>query len=267
MVTASGRRRWSADPLADHAVLVAPATGEGELWAAEVLLPEPWWCVREFMLAARTPAHLLELASRVEIPVSGARTVAQQLISAGLMQEVDDGHGRAAPTVKVVVAAATVAAERSFIGAVCASPRRTVDQFFIAPRESMTIERFFGPSIYPVEGSTVFLAGTPRLWDYRPLWDDAARNSIGAVIIIDPMYRDAAEIALQACHQHELPYVVVVPLETGMSADSPSVQREIRRARQITPNTPVLVCETHDHDSVARVLSTLTGHARTTTDS
>ncbi|SJZ93774.1 Signal recognition particle receptor subunit beta, a GTPase [Marinactinospora thermotolerans DSM 45154] len=252
--------RWGARPLLAHAVVVA-THADGP--AAEVAVPDP--CTRAILKGAVAPVTVAELAARVGAPVSAVRCVVQRLISAGFMRVDSHGdEGIASGTVKVVVAAATLETERSFIAAV-GEPIPMRVRIPVAPRETATIESFFGRTIIRGEGLSIFMAGSPKHWNFRPLWDDEIRGALGMVILADPRFPDAAEVALASCHQHGLPHVLVAEHGPGLRVVTSAARHWARYALQITPGTPVLACDVRDHDSVTGVLRALVGHARTLT--
>jgi uncharacterized protein len=107
---------------------------------------------------------------------------------------------------------------------------------------------------------TLYLFGTPGQERFWFMWDELAYGSIGAVVLADTRRLTDCFAAIDYFEQRQTPFLVAVNQFDG----SPHyTEDEVKDALDIDPDTPVVLCDARQHDSVREVLVTLVKYAIT----
>ncbi|MFF3337829.1 ATP/GTP-binding protein [Streptomyces flavidovirens] len=172
--------------------------------------------------------------------------------------------------VKIVIAGPLGVGKTTLIGSLSEiPPLRTeeamtvaghgVDEI-VAGKATTTVAMDFG-RITLNEQRVLYLFGTPGQPRFFPLWQHLVHGALGALALIDT--RDLEESFGVLGHLEELgvPFAVAV----NSFPNAPQHQPEtLRRALDLLPETPVMVCDARDRSSSAQALITLVDHLYTT---
>ena len=105
---------------------------------------------------------------------------------------------------------------------------------------------------------TMYLFGTPGQERFWFMWDELAYGAIGAVVIADTRRLADCFAAVDYFERRATPFLVAVNCFDG----APSYQPEdVRIALDLDPDTPVVLCDARQRDSVKTVLVALVRHA------
>ena len=104
----------------------------------------------------------------------------------------------------------------------------------------------------------LYLFGTPGQDRFWFMWDDLCRGAIGAVVLVDTRRLDDCFAAVDYFEQRRLPFVVAINCFNGEVAHDP---RDVREALAIGSDTPLVLIDARERDSVKHALVELVQHA------
>jgi uncharacterized protein len=104
----------------------------------------------------------------------------------------------------------------------------------------------------------VYLFGTPGQQRFWFMWDELAYGALGAVVMADTRRLADCFPSVDYFESHDMPFVVAVNCFDGIRRyplDS------VRRALDLSTNSPVVLCDARRRESCRDVLVTLAEHA------
>ena len=104
----------------------------------------------------------------------------------------------------------------------------------------------------------VYLFGTPGQSRFWFMWDELARGSVGALVLVDLRRVDDCFAAIDFFESRDLPFVLAVNRFPG--ADS-FADDEVRDALALDPDTPIVRIDARSGTSCTTALITLVEHA------
>ncbi len=110
------------------------------------------------------------------------------------------------------------------------------------------------------EDLVLYLFGTPGQHRFWFLWDELASGALGAVVLVDTRRLEDCFAAVDYFERRSIPFVVAVNCFEG-AARHPA--EDVRRALDLDPDVPVVLCDARERESVKEVLVAVVGHAMT----
>ena len=105
---------------------------------------------------------------------------------------------------------------------------------------------------------TLYLFGTPGQERFWFMWDELAYGAVGAVVLADTRRLADCFAAVDYFEHRATPFLVAV----NCFDDAPRYQPEdVQIALDLDPDTPVVLCDARQRDSVKAVLIALVRHA------
>ena len=105
---------------------------------------------------------------------------------------------------------------------------------------------------------TLYLFGTPGQERFWFMWDDLAHGAVGAVVMADTRRLADCFASVDYFEHRATPFLVAVNCFDGALTYQPE---DVRIALDLDPETPVVLCDARQRDSVKMVLITLVRHA------
>ncbi|WP_228790090.1 GTP-binding protein [Nocardia farcinica] len=104
------------------------------------------------------------------------------------------------------------------------------------------------------ERIVVYLFGTPGQDRFWFMWEELSRGALGAVVLVDTRRLQDSFAAIDYFESRAIPFVVAVNcFEDGYRFSS----AEVGAALDLTPGTPVVLCDARARQSTKQVLVTL----------
>ncbi|WP_432135380.1 MULTISPECIES: GTP-binding protein [unclassified Streptomyces] len=127
----------------------------------------------------------------------------------------------------------------------------------VRDKSTTTVAIDFGRISLP-GGVVLYLFGTPGQERFRSLWDDISYGALGALVLVDSRRIDASFDVLGLVEDSGLPYAVAF----NAFPDAPRHYRDdqLRRALDLTAQTPMVTCDARDADSSVDALLALVDH-------
>jgi signal recognition particle receptor subunit beta len=107
---------------------------------------------------------------------------------------------------------------------------------------------------------TLYLFGTPGQERFWFMWDELAFGAVGAVVLADTRRLADCFAAVDYFEHRATPFLVAVNCFDGAAGYQPE---DVRIALDLDPDTPVVLCDARQRESVKKVLITLVRHAIT----
>jgi signal recognition particle receptor subunit beta len=107
-------------------------------------------------------------------------------------------------------------------------------------------------------GQTLYLFGTPGQERFWFMWDELAYGAIGAVVMADTQRLNQCFPAVDYFEQCAIPFLVAINCFDGTPVYEPD---EVRAALDLSQDTPVVLCDARQRESVREVLVALVSHA------
>jgi signal recognition particle receptor subunit beta len=107
-------------------------------------------------------------------------------------------------------------------------------------------------------GQTLYLFGTPGQERFWFMWDELAFGAIGAVVMADTQRLSQCFAAVDYFEQCGIPFLVAINCFDGTEVYEPD---EARAALDLGQDTPIVLCDARQRESVREVLVTLVSHA------
>ena len=100
----------------------------------------------------------------------------------------------------------------------------------------------------------LYLFGTPGQTRFWFMWDELNRGAIGAVVLVDTRRVTDSFSPIDFFESRRVPYLVAVNCFDGAPRYE---EAEIREALSIAPETPLVMCDARQRESVKHTLITL----------
>ncbi|MFC0539929.1 GTP-binding protein [Kutzneria chonburiensis] len=104
-----------------------------------------------------------------------------------------------------------------------------------------------------LDGSALYLFGTPGQRRFWFMWDGIATGATGAVVLVDCARLEESFAAVDHFEQFGVPFVVAV--------NGTGDHDEIRAALRLRPSAPIVDCDVRERSAVQDVLIALVEHA------
>lgn len=105
---------------------------------------------------------------------------------------------------------------------------------------------------------TLYLFGTPGQERFWFMWDELAHGAVGAVVLADTRRLADCFAAVDYFEHRATPFLVAVNCFDGAPHYQPE---DVQIALDLDPDTPVVLCDARQRDSVKTVLIALVRHA------
>jgi uncharacterized protein len=105
---------------------------------------------------------------------------------------------------------------------------------------------------------TLYLFGTPGQERFWFMWDELVYGAVGAVVLADTRRLADCFAAVDYFEHRATPFLVAVNCFDGAPRYRPE---DVQIALDLDPDTPVVLCDARQRDSVKKVLITLVRHA------
>jgi len=105
---------------------------------------------------------------------------------------------------------------------------------------------------------TLYLFGTPGQDRFWFMWDELAYGAVGAVVLADTRRLADCFAAVDYFEHRATPFLVAVNCFDGAPSYEPE---DVRIALDLDPDTPVVMCDARQRESVKKVLIALFRHA------
>jgi len=105
---------------------------------------------------------------------------------------------------------------------------------------------------------TLYLFGTPGQERFWFMWDELAHGAVGAVVLADTRRLADCFAAVDYFEHRATPFLVAVNCFDGAPRYQPE---DVQIALDLDPDTPVVLCDARQRDSVKKVLIDLVRHA------
>jgi uncharacterized protein len=105
---------------------------------------------------------------------------------------------------------------------------------------------------------TLYLFGTPGQERFWFMWDELVYGAVGAVVLADTRRLADCFAAVDYFEHRATPFLVAVNCFDGAPRYRPE---DVQIALDLDPDTPVVLCDARQRDSVKKVLITLVSHA------
>ncbi len=107
-------------------------------------------------------------------------------------------------------------------------------------------------------GLVIYLFGMPGQERFWFMWDDLSHGALGAVVLADTRRLADCFPPIDYFEQRQTPFIVALNCFDGVRRHEAG---EIRRALDIDPQVPIVMCDARERVSCRDALATLVDHA------
>jgi signal recognition particle receptor subunit beta len=126
----------------------------------------------------------------------------------------------------------------------------------LAAKDTTTVAMDFG-RITLTEDIVLYLFGAPGQPRFASMIEDLMEGALGGVVLVDTKRIQDSWDAMARLEEADLAYVVAV----NHFPDSPRYsETELRKALDLHPSTPLVICDVRDRDSAKEPLIALVSH-------
>ncbi|MFJ8621480.1 GTP-binding protein [Kitasatospora sp. NPDC093550] len=123
----------------------------------------------------------------------------------------------------------------------------------VQDKSTTTVAMDFG-RITVREDLVLYLFGTPGQFRFWFMWDDLALGALGAIILADTRRLESSFAAVDFFEQRGIPFAIGVNCFHGRREATPE---EVRRALDLGPEVPVVLCDVRERASSKELLLAL----------
>ncbi|MEQ4720315.1 ATP/GTP-binding protein [Nonomuraea sp. B19D2] len=170
--------------------------------------------------------------------------------------------------VKILIAGGFGVGKTTLVGAVSEVPPLRTEEYLthasvgvddldgVSGKATTTVALDFGRITINRE-LVLYLFGTPGQERFWFMWNDLVNGAMGAVVLVDTRRLDVSFASIDFFESRGIPFVVGVNCFHGVRDRT---QEEIRRALDLDPQVPLVLCDARDRKAGRDVLLALIDH-------